>query len=56
MNFFEQVSTSLASIAIPFTQSNDLNANLEPLTHHLTVHFTPPSIRDSFATLIRLSL
>ena len=49
---FEQVSTSLASIAIPFTQSNDLNANLEPLTHHLTVHFTPPSIRDSLQHLL----
>ena len=49
---FEQISTSLASIAIPFTQSNDLNAQLEPLTSHLTVHFTPPSMRDSLQHLL----
>ena len=49
---FDQVSNSLASIAIPFTLSNDLNVQLEPLAAHLTVHLTPPSMRDSLQHLL----
>ena len=51
-DLFDEVSTSVASIAVPFTQSNDLNVFLEPLTPHLTVHFTPPTMRDSLQHLL----
>ena len=46
------ISQNLASIAIPYSNTNDLQAQVEPLSHVCTLHFEAPSERDLTSGLL----
>ena len=46
------ISQNLASIAIPYSNTNDLQAQVEPLSHVCTLHFEAPSERDLASHLL----
>ena len=46
------ISQNLASIAIPYSNTNDLQAQVEPLSHVCTLHFEAPSERDLASRLL----
>ena len=46
------ISQNLASIAIPYSNTNDLQAQVEPLSHVCTLHFEAPSERNLASHLL----
>ena len=46
------ISQNLASIAIPYSNTNDLQAQVEPLSHVCTLHFDAPSERNLASHLL----
>ena len=46
------IAQNLASIAIPYSNSNDLQAQVEPLSHVCTLHFESPPDREFTSHLL----